>query len=252
MKTAFKALLAAAALASVLTTTASAGLIFDRGLPTANLNNISGANRSNVAWADTAPTLSMGDNFTLSSADVINGVRVWVVTRSTLTTPNAFTLWLGSDTGIPATTNVAAVATSTSVTLANYADASTYQASGGDMINIYQVDFFGLSLAYGPGTYAFGVSGTPGRDDVATPFLHSSNGPLSGSTQMGSDGFIYGFDSLGLMVTGYPWNSNGAGWDKSSDVNVQVFVPEPSNVALLAIALMSLLGFGMMRRQSEA
>ena len=42
-------------------------LVVDRGLPTANLNNAAGADRSNVAWSNGNDWVS-GDSFTVGSA----------------------------------------------------------------------------------------------------------------------------------------------------------------------------------------
>jgi len=243
---------AAGALASVaLATTASAGLIFDRGLPTANLNNVSGANRSNVAWADGGSTVLMGDNFSLAYADVINEIRVWVASRDPVPPANAYKLYLGTDIGVGTVVNF--VESSSSVSLTTYSGGATYQATNGDMINLFEVDFSGLNLALGAGTYAFGIGGLVSSTCAVcnTPFVHASNAALSGSPQMGADDLIYGFNSLGALdvANGYPFNSFNNGWDKSSDINVQVFAPEPSSVALIAVALLSLLGLGLMRRR---
>ena len=41
-------------------------LVFDRGLPTANLNNAAGANRSNVAWAFDGDYIT-GDDFSFGT-----------------------------------------------------------------------------------------------------------------------------------------------------------------------------------------
>src|ERR1041384_1795385 len=59
-------------------------MLFDRGLPTANLNDAAGAYRSNVSWGFAAPydQYFTGDNFTLSASPgvtgyVVNTLRVW-------------------------------------------------------------------------------------------------------------------------------------------------------------------------------
>ncbi|HEY5082878.1 MAG TPA: hypothetical protein VII48_00025, partial [Rhizomicrobium sp.] len=44
---------------------AASVLVVDRGLPTDNLNDAAGANRSNVAWADDPVPYFYGDTFTL-------------------------------------------------------------------------------------------------------------------------------------------------------------------------------------------
>jgi hypothetical protein len=253
MKISVSQRIVAVALSCLIFSAASADpIIFDRGLPTANLNNAAGASRSNVAWADNvASTVSIGDNFSLTGNNLVSDIRVWVISRSTAPIANnAFQLWLGDDIG--AGTIVTTQAFSTSVVSTTYADSTTYQGSAGDSIAIYQVDFSGLNLLLSGGTYAFGVSGFADPNN-STPFLHASNGPLSGSTQTGSDGIIYGFTSAGLMDTGngYPWLSIG-GWDKASDINVQVFgeqVPEPGSIALVCVGLA---GLGFMRRKKES
>jgi PEP-CTERM motif len=255
----WKASFAAAGIASVILTfgarPADADLLFDRGLPTANLNNAAGSDRSNVAWGDVNPVESIGDNFSLTQNSIVTTIQVWVVgspvgTSSDPAATNTYVLWLGTDSG--ATSSVTETASSSSVTAVTYSDGSPYQGSSGDSLQLYEVDFSGLDLDLTTGTYAFGVSGPSVEDDVNTPFLSASNGALSGSTQEGDDGLVYGFDAAGNMVSGYPFDSEGNGWDKSSDVNVQVFgtpVPEPTSMALLGAALLGFAGIGYRRRR---
>jgi hypothetical protein len=230
-------------------------LLFDRGLPTTNLNNAAGSNRSNVAWGDNGST-SIGDNFTLSTGSVLDTIRVWVIDENpTAPMAGAYQLWLGPDAspGISSNASVTDVATSTSVTLTTYTGGIGYQGTSGNFHNMYEVDFTGLDLDENAGTYAFGVSGTPGEAGITTPFLEGSNGPLSGSTQMGDDGVFYAFDSTGAMdiANGFPTDSDGNGWDKSSDINVQVLgeVPEPASMAILGVGLFAL---GAIRRRRRA
>ncbi|NEQ16861.1 MAG: hypothetical protein F6K44_25070, partial [Moorea sp. SIO3E2] len=65
------------------TSNAQAEMLFDRGLPTENLNNISGANRSNVRWATDAQNQGFfGDDFTIGNVGdtfVIGTIQVRMV-----------------------------------------------------------------------------------------------------------------------------------------------------------------------------
>ena len=235
-------------------------LLFDRGLPTANLNNVAGANRSNVAWGEpaageqTPSTESVGENFTLSAPSVIGTIQVWVIDNGTGGAPSAssYQLWLGTDStpGAGSTASVADIATSTSVTQVTYSNSSNYQNSDGTFSDIYQVDFTGLDLSESAGTYAFSVSGLSETGQL-TPYLSASNAALGGSDQIAGNDVLYGFDNTGAMDTknGYPANLSAL-WDKSSDVNVQVFdAPEPASMAILGVGVFAL---GAIRRRRRA
>jgi hypothetical protein len=238
-------------------------LVFDRGLPTANLNNAAGGDRSNVAWAFGNPSGSppsnyfVGDDFsfgTVGQTYQITDLRVWIV--GTGTTPlsdifNTLTLMGGLESPATPTTgsinDISTVDTSgdpnVNIQLATYADGETYQGTYGSSIDMWQVDFTNLNWTVQGGTlYAFFVGATPGTDYFGDgPFLSASNAALSGSPQQGADNLMWylGQDaSTGAINDIGQWDSNGGGWDKSSDVNVELFAtPEPSSILFLGTIL---------------
>ena len=223
----------------------------DRGLPSANLNNAAGANRSNVAWSNGNDFIS-GDDFTVGATGqtwVVTGIRTWSVAGHT---DNA-SFQLGdlfdsvSLYGGPA--NPGGVSLITSGTLAadsnvdsnpnithtqvQYAGGADYQGSSGAFLRIWQNDFANLSWTVQGGVkYNFAVDGTLRVPDSYFWFNHASNAGLSGSPQQGADGKwkAWAKSALGVVNTcdsGAP--SAGVcdgGWDKSSDINVQVFASQ--------------------------
>lgn len=240
----------------------------DRGLPDTNLNNAAGSNRSNVAWAyDYGNTGVEGDSFTLptlgSGSWVINSIRTWVVVGSQ---PNSgqygpgdefsdVKLMLGAPAGNLSTVSSGNFTGSTStdnanisVTQAHYSNGTEhdYQGSSGNYLPIYQVDFNNLNIAATSGqSFSFSSIGTALSSNYAW-FNHASNAGLGGVPADGADGLIQEFDFAGNYVDSY--DTNGLGWDKSSDINVQVFataVPEPSSLLVLAGAA----GLAAMRRR---
>ena len=225
-------------------------LLVDRGLPTTNLNNVSGDNRSNVTWAFTDGYFA-GDTFTLGGAAgtiyTITELQTWVT--SVNGAPLSATLY----TGIGANANLVATNTAPSFTSVTYADGQTYQGTAGSFRPVYLVDFTGLNIVAAAGaTISFGVDGvSPGSPYF---FNHASNAALSGSPQDGADNAMsyYFHDGLGATYDGV-FDSNGNGWDKSSDINVRVFgtaaVPEPATWGLM-IAGFGLVGGAMRRRRT--
>jgi hypothetical protein len=220
---------------------AFANLLVDRGLPTANLNDAAGALRSNVAWVDggyTAGNYVMeGDTFQNTSAQTwsVNTIRLWTVGTTTTAV-----LWGGLSTETPGVV-------SGPVT---YTGGVTYQGSSGTPWLMNQVDFT-VNITLLPGQiYDFFLDGTGGNYTI--PFLHASNAALSGSPQQGADDLMLNATVIGGSINSIsPWTSdssvpglNNGGWDKPSDINVQVFgssVPDGGmTVVLLGGALMGL------------
>jgi len=242
---------------------ANAALVVDRGLPDSNLNNAAGSDRSNVAWGFNGDFLA-GDDFSLGalnpgqSAWQIDQLTLWTIgSESTLGDRfDSLTLFLGADNG--SSTPAAAKANLTGndtdnsdvqVSKVEYPGTSfDYQGSGGGSLNIWQIDFFNLGL-FDEGEYLFALAGA----GEAITFNHASNAALSGTPQDGADGSYRWFsgNALDLGITaGGSIDSAGNGWDKSSDINIQVHatqVPEPSIVGLMSLGL---LGFFVARRRS--
>jgi len=234
-------------------------LLFDRGLPTTNLNDVAKTNRSNVCWADgyyyTAipPTSynTSGDDFKIGSPGStyhLDKITVWTVDDP----PFAYRL-LG---GLPGA--ISPVSTSASVNPTTYVGSLKYQGFA-DSYPLYQVDFTVDWTVKGGQLYQFFIDaplhnyGTDTDPAYATSFLHASNAALSGSPQAGADNLI-----LWLTLTdGAPgsvtyWDSNSPdAWDKSSDANVQIYgtpvlpvpltpTPIPGTLVLLVSGLASL------------
>ena len=226
-------------------------LVFDRGLPTANLNNAAGTNRSNVLWSDieTSPENPWlpGDDFSLPGlgAYTITTIRVW--------STNSTGLSLRGRAGAAPVALVSNVYTATPVT---YANSQGYEKAAGGFLQLYQLDFSVNIPLNGGVTYQFFLNGpftAAGGNDFAGPLLHSSTAALSGSTQQGSDNIFLFVDNAGVVRT---WNSQtGAGTycdppcvggSNPTDGNVQVFAIAPAPPAELAVPAMSGLGLAGM------
>jgi hypothetical protein len=235
--------------------TAAEVMVFDRGLPTINLNELAGVNRSNLELVDYGPfpldptwlPVWMGDDFTLPGCGTyqVTTIRVW----STDSDPDSSTskyrlsLWGGlagnpphplmqgaGTTPVPYT--VKQVTYPGNVGYQDSAVTATMQPAqpqpGGSLGTafspIYQIDF-SVNIALNAGqTYQFflvrPLQQTVDPTKVRTGYLHASNAALSGSPQDGADGFMQVLVSDGTVAA---WSVMGDRWDKTSDANVQVF-----------------------------
>jgi hypothetical protein len=215
-------------------------LVVDRCLPQANLNDASGSARSNVRWAVPADGF-LGEDFTIGAPGerwIIDSMRTWTVPG----VRSADSLHLGDfyqdirlyfggpSADLTPVATARLTAGSESVGGANVriseAAAPLYDDFGRSM-RVWQVEFTRLNLpADGGVKYRFGVWGMgrsiPGTDGKTYMwFNHASNAALSGSPQDGADGVILQFDAAGR--TAGELRFEGHGWDKSADINVQVF-----------------------------
>lgn len=230
-----------------------ADLLVDRGLPTANLNDAAGANRSNVSWVqyptsgdNTAANYFMvGDTFQNTSSQTwnINQITLWTDGGTTA----AASLWggvQGSTIGVVQSSGVILDATYPGATGANLLG---NQGHSGAYYPLQQVDF-AVNITLAPGqTYDFFFDGSDPFSGYGLPFVEASNAALSGSPQVGADGTMLVAEVINgaLDPTSIAtWDSNGDGWNRSTDVNVDVFgssVPDGGmTVMLLGGSLMSL------------
>lgn len=228
-------------------------LLFDRGLPTSNLNDAAGASRSNVAWADWEPTATSspyylpGDDFKIVTSGLYNidKITVWSTDNT-----GPLSLYGGQAGG-----TISKIGTNPTVTSVKYANNTTYQASSGAFINLYQVDFSLNWNITGGKTYQFFLDGPYTKPSGSlvyyNPFLHASNAALSGSPQDGANN-----STLWLEMDDHSWPTGIPNtvsildlkpyWDKSSDFNIRVYgtpvrgVPLPGTLLLLGSGLAGL------------
>jgi hypothetical protein len=238
-------LAACVVLAFASTTFAESITLVDRGLPTANLNNAAGANRSNVAWAFSTYTSAnywlVGDTFTNTSASTwyIDTITMWTVGNT-----ETAILRGGTDTS---TIGIITDATYPGATLEKL-----YQGSSGSYITMHQIDFkVNVTLAAGQ-TYYFFLDGSGAEAGIVVPFAHASNAALSGSNQEGADDlmlFAHVLDGVVATDSVGTWTSLGDGWDKASDLNVVVKGTVPDGGSTLVLLGSALVGLGAIRRR---
>ncbi len=220
---------------------ADPALVVDRGLPQANLNNSSGAARSNVRWGWNDHGF-LGDDFQIGAPGekwVIDSIRTWAVpgvAGSTLPHLGDYyqdvRLHFGqSDVTPVATAQLTEGSDDTSSANVQVTDASAGSTmlydDFGTPLRVWQIDFNNLGLAVEGGhKYNFGVWGmgrpvADGEGKTFTWYNHASNAALSGKRQDGADGAMLLFDAAGRSEGVH--KAEGNGWDKGADINVQVF-----------------------------
>ena len=256
-------------------------LVVDRGLPDTNLNNAAGGARSNVAWGFTppdsddpnAPTTKFqsGDTFSLPSTGNANlpswridKLSAWFIAGSTGDDVDPLedrfsdiSLFLGSGNTIDkvassSITGDVADASNVTISKVTYTGGADYQGSSGNFIQLWQVDFTDLGT-FSAGNYAFSLAGLP--DEKTILFNHASNAALGGVPADGADNqyaWLSGSAADSSLTLGGFIDSDGNGWDKSSDINVQVYaspVPLPAAGWLLLTAFG---GLGIAARRRKA
>jgi len=227
-------LLAAGTLAAVAADPSA--LVVDRGLPQANWNNAAGvAERSNVRWTLYEQGF-VADEFRLGEPGerwVVDRIRVWAVPGAKGVDPAALgdfyskvELFVGGAEGDLQAIAAAELAPGSSAgagkvrILDGVMEGAPLYDDFGTHYRIWQLDFENLEFAVEGGrTYRFGSLGT-GREGQAW-FMHGANAAKSASRQDGADGKLFLYDRAGKFASEYV--AGGATWNKTADLNVQVF-----------------------------
>ena len=188
-------------------------LLFDRGLPTANINNAAGEKRSNVVWAanPTVPEQLVGDDFILQgqASYTVTKIRVWSTDKE------ALSLYAGRDGDTIKPVSISCNATRVFYQGQPDTDKDYQGYLGINYYQLYQLDFEVDLTIKGGERFDFFLDGP------LSPFLHSSNKQRSGSTQKHADGLLLFFTPSNGQIFASATGDNG--WDKDSDANVQVF-----------------------------
>lgn len=285
MKPMFAALTGAVLLLGA--TQAHAVTVVDRGLPTANLNNAAGANRSNVAWDFQGYGWFAGDDFTIAGTGKykIDSITFWLVPiRATADndadfddldyklgdfySSMAFYLGEASSTTVPLLTSGNFLAGSNDTDNADISISRVlyngsggqhdYQGSSSQFIQLFEVTLSNLALVVdGGASYQFGAECRGPNDSgdtgvYTTCFMHATNEALAGSPQDGADNLFrvfYADALLGDATFETTWDSKGGGWDKSSDVNIRVSATAVPEPASLLLMAGGLMGLALAGRR---
>jgi hypothetical protein len=234
---------------------AGPGLVVDRGLPQANLNKPAGDYRSNIRWSLYDGGF-LGDDFTVGAQGeswVIDSIRVWTVPGVNKVDPENLgdfyqdvRLYFGGTEGglTPLVTGQLAAGSSRSsnpnilISDLTAAGGASYEDVRKSM-RVWQIDFTQLNLrvqggekyrfaSWGLGRFVPAASSSaakprklPKERATYAWFNAATNAEYAATRQDGSDGSMLEFTSGGRFEKVF--DGKGAGWDKSSDINVQVF-----------------------------
>ncbi|MFN0104851.1 MAG: hypothetical protein ACKV2U_22555 [Bryobacteraceae bacterium] len=216
-------------------------LVVDRGLPRANWNDASGATaRSNVRWTLYDQGFA-GDDFVIGQAGekwVLNTLRVWAVPGASDIDPahlgdvyQDVRLYVGGDEEdlTPVASGRLARGSNAvegaDIVITEASDAPLYENFGAHL-KIYQIEFRNLNLRVeGGARYRFGAWGM-GRNvgekgEIYPWFTHGSNATQGEAPADGADGKLLLFEAAGRYANEY--DASGAAWNKSSDLNVQIW-----------------------------
>jgi len=226
-------------------------LVVDRGLPVKNLNDGAGAvARANVRWS-WYETGFVGDDVAIGSPGerwVIDRVKVWNVPGGKAIGDPDFLgdlykdvrLYFGGSEGLtpvavgelargsnqPANAHIAISEARTSD--GEYA----YYEDFGATVRVWEIEFSDLNLAVAGGaSYTFGAFGLgrpePGGEGLYPWYNHASNAGLGAAPAQGADDQVRLVKASGQSADVFV--SQGKGWNKNSDINVQVFAHRVSS-----------------------
>lgn len=236
-------------LVSSTTQVSNPRILFDRGLPSENVNVEPDAKRSNLRWRGGHRNESFyGDDFTIGEFGehyVVDHVRTWAVLgyrEEGPDTPEAVGNWfsqiklLGGEVSeeqlaVRAIGGLDAGSSSPSnpditITQVMYPDnRSSKYFNFGPTVPIWQIDFHNLNWSVEGGRrYNFSVQGV-GRQFLDTEYSHAwynhaSNAVLSGTLQQGADDLMSAFSDTGRFLRIVDGRDM---WNKPTDLNIQVF-----------------------------
>ena len=222
-------------------------LVIDRGLPQSNLNDASGINlRSNIRWSLYRQGF-VGDSLQIGQPGehwVIDRVRVWAVPgvggEQPATLGDVYQdirLYFGTGDVTPVVTarleKGSDETASTDISIRQETDGRAVQYEDfGANLKVWQIEFQNLNLSVDGGkeyNFASYGMGRPMDLDQGEPypwFSHGSNAELSGVKQEGANGKLLLFEPAGLFAGQF--DSRQQSWNKSSDLNVQVWAHQES------------------------